>query len=147
MIKMPLLRRTERNSIYTHYWPNSAEETRAFISRVIGNAEKTPCEDFQYAAVTKADSILIGSCNFSPSGEDGSHIGWIVNSDYWAQGYGTEMGRAMLRLGFEELQLPRIVACCDAENAASYCVMEKIGMRREALLFDCRRAHKQSERE
>jgi len=132
------------NSIYSYYWPNSVDETRRFISESIKKAEGAPCEDFQYAAVLKAGNILIGSCNFVLSGD--SNMGWIVNCEYWNQGYGTEMARAMLDLGFLELGLPRIIACCDAENAASFRIMEKIGMRREGLYPECRRAHKCSDR-
>ena len=69
------------NSIYTFYWPNTEEGTRAFISRAIGKAEEVPCTEFQYAAVTKAEDLLIGSCNFLPQGEGGSNLGWIVDSD------------------------------------------------------------------
>jgi len=135
-----------QNTIYTFFWPSFEEETRTFISSSIKKAEDVPCEDFQYAAVTKANNTLIGSCNFLLSGVGGSNIGWIVSSDYWKHGYGTEMGKAMLRLGFEELNFQRIIACCDAENIGSWRVMEKIGMRREGLFLDCRRAHKQSKK-
>jgi len=135
------LRRPD-NSIYSYFWPDSEEGTRAFINESIDNAEKKPCEDMQYAAVTKTGNVLIGSCNFVLASD--SNMGWIVNSDYWNQGYGTEMGIAMLRLGFEEFCLHRIVACCDAENVGSYRIMEKIGMRREGMFLECRRAHKQS---
>ena len=138
--------RKPENTIYTYFWPNSEEETKAFINSSIQKAEEIPCVDFQFAAVTKKNGVLIGSCNFLLSGEGGSHIGWIVDSDYWNQGYGTEMGRALLRFGFEELNLDCIKACCDAENIGSFRVMEKIGMRREGFLLNCRRAHKKSEK-
>jgi len=134
------------NSIYTYFWPNNEIEMKAFIDHAIMEAEKIPCEHFQYAAVTKATNILIGSCNFILSGEGGSNIGWIVDSDYWNQGYGTEMGKAMLKMGFEDFNLQRIVACCDAENMASRRVMEKIGMKWDGLSLKCRRAHKLSEK-
>ena len=38
----------------------------------------------------------------------------------------------MLRLGFEEAGLHRIVAGCDPRNGASVRVMDHLGMRREA---------------
>jgi len=132
------------NSIYSYYWPNNVDDTRRFICEAIQKAEGAPCEDFQYAAVLKTGNILIGSCNFVLSSD--SNMGWIVDGEYWNQGYATEMARAMLNLGFMELGLPRIIACCDAENVASYRIMEKIGMRREGLYPECRRAHKCSER-
>jgi len=130
------------NSTYSYYWPDSEDGVRAFINESIRNAESNPCDDMQYAAITKAGNALIGSCNFVLTSD--SNIGWIVNKDYWNQGYGTEMGKAMLWLGFEEFCLRRIVACCDAENVGSFRIMEKIGMPREGMFLECRRAHKQS---
>jgi len=59
-------------------------------------------------------------------------IGWSIHPDAQGRGYATEAAREMLRLGFEELGLHRIVAECDPRNEASIRVMEKLGMRREA---------------
>jgi RimJ/RimL family protein N-acetyltransferase len=59
-------------------------------------------------------------------------IGWSIHPDAQGRGYATEAAREMLRLGFEELDLHRIVAECDPRNEASIRVMEKLGMRREA---------------
>ena len=59
-------------------------------------------------------------------------IGWSIHPDVQGRGYATEAAREMLRLGFEELGLHRIVAECDPRNEASIRVMEKLGMRREA---------------
>lgn len=60
-------------------------------------------------------------------------VGWILHKNYWKRGYGTELGRELIRYGFEDLKLGRIQAPCAAANYGSYCVMERIGMRREAL--------------
>jgi len=38
----------------------------------------------------------------------------------------------MLRLGFDELGLHRIIGRCDARNTASARLMERLGMRQEA---------------
>ena len=59
-------------------------------------------------------------------------IGWSIHPDAQGRGYATEAAREMLRLGFENLGLHRIVAECDPRNEASIRVMEKLGMRREA---------------
>ncbi|GLB61667.1 hypothetical protein NCCP133_37960 [Cytobacillus sp. NCCP-133] len=44
---------------------------------------------------------------------------------------------AVLKGGFEELGLHRIIAACQLENPPSYRVMEKIGMRREGFYKKC----------
>ena len=61
-----------------------------------------------------------------------AEIGWVFNPDYHGQGFATEAAAAVLRLGFQEHNFHRILARCDARNMASYKVMERLGMRREA---------------
>jgi len=59
-------------------------------------------------------------------------VGYVFNPDYYGHGYATEAARAMLSLGFDKFKLHRIYGRCDARNVASYKVMERLGMRREA---------------
>lgn len=47
---------------------------------------------------------------------------------HWGRGLATEVARACIRYGFEELGLERVVASADAPNAASIRVMEKAGL-------------------
>jgi [ribosomal protein S5]-alanine N-acetyltransferase len=59
-----------------------------------------------------------------------------VATEHWGKGLATEMSRAMIGYGFQELALDRIVASTDAPNVASVRVMEKSGMsfdRRETV--------------
>ena len=63
-------------------------------------------------------------------------IGWSLHPDAQGRGYATEGAREMLRLGFEELGLHRIVAGCDTRNTASVRVMDRLGLRREAEFVD-----------
>lgn len=134
------------NIIYMLWGPNTTAQTQWFIDMAIREAEKEPCTHFEYAAVCKKTGQLIGACGLYSSGET-AEIGWILHKAYWKQGYGTEMGRALLDFGFGELKLHRIIAHCDAENYGSYRVMEKIGMRREGLFLEGRPAHKGSDKE
>jgi RimJ/RimL family protein N-acetyltransferase len=60
-------------------------------------------------------------------------VGYLVHPDHEGHGYATEVASAMLRLGFEDLGLHRIVGELDARNTASARVLERLGMRKEAL--------------
>ena len=133
------------NIIYMMWGPNSEDQTRAFINSAISKAEEVPCTNYQFAAILKETEKLIGGCDLSVSGDE-AEIGWILHRDYWKQGFGTEMGNEMLRLGFEEIKLHRIVAHCDAENYGSFRVMEKIGMRREGFFLEARPGNKTSKK-
>lgn len=135
----------EENILYMPWGPNTAAQTQDFIREAIAQAAETPCTNYQYAAVRKDSAELIGACNLALAGEQ-AEIGWILRRGDWGKGLGTEIGRALLAFGFEELKLHRILAFCDAENIASYRVMEKIGMRREGLFLESRPAHKRADK-
>ena len=133
------------NINYMLFGPNTDEQTRAFIQKAISKAEENPCKNYQYAAVLKETGRLIGACDLNITGDE-AEIGWVLHRNFWKQGFGPEMGKAVLALGFDELHLHRITARCDAENYGSYRVMEKIGMRREGLLLEARPASKLSDK-
>lgn len=61
-------------------------------------------------------------------------VGWVLDPDAGGRGYATEAARELLRLGFEELRLRRIVARVDERNTASARLAERLGMRLEARL-------------
>ena len=128
------------NVVYMLFGPNTREDTQGFLIRAMAKAGEN--FNIQYAAVLKETGQLIGACDIHQRGDDTAEIGWILHRDYWNKGYGTEMGKELLRYGFDELNLHRIYACCDAENTGSYRLMEKLGMRREGLFFDVRPANK-----
>ena len=130
------------NVIYMPFGPNSEEQTREFLDDSIRTTEENLVNDYIYAIVLKETGNLIGGCEISPSGNDEASLGWILHRDYWKQGYGTEMAKELVRFGFEELNLHRIIANCDAENYGSYRVMENIGMRREGFFFENRPPNK-----
>jgi RimJ/RimL family protein N-acetyltransferase len=59
-------------------------------------------------------------------------IGFMFHPDHQGRGYATEAAAALLRLGFADLGLHRIIGRCDAQNLPSARVLERLGMRREA---------------
>lgn len=62
-------------------------------------------------------------------------LGYSLSPRLWGQGLVTEAARAVLELAFDTYPtLHRIRASADPRNTGSLRVMEKLGMRREALL-------------
>jgi RimJ/RimL family protein N-acetyltransferase len=82
------------------------------------------------------DRTLIGGLGLHDPNWDVPSLmmGWWVAASHAGQGYTTEAAQAVLDFGFEHAQATRIWAGCDADNAASERIMQKIGMQREALL-------------
>ena len=61
-----------------------------------------------------------------------AELGWSLHPDHAGRGYATEAVRELVRLCFEDLGLRRVTANCFADNEASWRLMERAGMRREA---------------
>ena len=91
--------------------PHNEAESRDFMQWAISNAEADECKNFTYAAVQKDNNAFIGWAMLLDTPRNPG-IGWSVRKNYWRQGYGTEMGKTMLKLGFDILSLRRIIAGC-----------------------------------
>jgi RimJ/RimL family protein N-acetyltransferase len=63
-------------------------------------------------------------------GESFIQIGLALVKSAWGRGLGTEMASAVLRYGFVDLSLPRIVGMASLHNYASQHVLLKIGLHR-----------------
>ncbi|MBD8064317.1 GNAT family N-acetyltransferase [Devosia sp. PTR5] len=59
-------------------------------------------------------------------------MGWIFHPDFQGKGFASEAAAALLNIAFDQADLHRVFARCDAANAASWRLMERLGMRREA---------------
>jgi len=91
-------------------------------------------ESVTYAITTAADGLVGAvSLRLEPAHRR-AELGYWVGVPYWNRGYASEAASAVIRYGFETLELNRIHAHHFTRNPASGRVMEKAGMRREGLL-------------
>jgi ribosomal-protein-alanine N-acetyltransferase len=65
-----------------------------------------------------------------------AELGYWIGVPYWGRGYATEAAAAVIRYGFDTLDLHRIQASVLAGNPASARVLLKVGMRLEGSLRD-----------
>ncbi len=85
------------------------------------------------AVVERESGALAGHMVFHPWFGPATHeIGWAAAAGRQGRGYATEAARALLGFAFGPLRCHRVIATCQPENVASWRVMEKLGMRREA---------------
>ena len=61
-----------------------------------------------------------------------AELGWVIAPEHARHGYATEAAEELLRLCFEDLGVRRVVAQTFTDNLASWKLMERLGMRREA---------------
>ena len=86
------------------------------------------------AVERKEDGTLIGEVSliWRHVADRQAEIGYILNPAFQRLGYATEAARSLIAFGFEQAEQHRIYARCDALNVASWRLMERLGMRREA---------------
>jgi RimJ/RimL family protein N-acetyltransferase len=126
-------------SRYLNWEPMDGERATALLGRRIGQASMEKAgEGLGLALEERASGRFVGEVILRWLSEESrqGEIGWSLHPDAQGKGYATEAARELLRLGFEELGLHRIIAECDPRNEASIRVMERLGMRREANLVD-----------
>jgi RimJ/RimL family protein N-acetyltransferase len=107
--------------------PLDEASTQAFAVKSSGPSARA------LAVVERESGGFVGHMVFHPwFGRATQEIGWVISPACQNRGYATEAARALMAFAFGPLRRHRLVATCQPENAASWRVMEKLGMRREA---------------
>jgi RimJ/RimL family protein N-acetyltransferase len=92
---------------------------------------------FELAVERQEDGQVIGFVGLICRDQGQGEIGWALGVEHRGRGYATEAARALMDYGFKTLGLHRIHADTSSDNLASWRLMERLGMRREALLREC----------
>lgn len=122
---------------YLYWGPRSrAESAAALAKRVHSSTLREEGQLLAIAVELASTGQLIGDLNldYLSSEHRKAEIGFVFHPDFHGQGLAAEAATELLRLGFEELGLHRIVGRCDNRNTASASLMERLGMRKEARL-------------
>jgi len=90
-----------------------------------------------WATIHKETDRFIGRCGLIPWTIDGAleiEVAYLLDKRYWRQGLGAEAAQALVRHGFEQLQLPRLIALIDPAHQASIRTAESAGLRFERMI-------------
>ena len=92
---------------------------------------------FQWA-VTAGDDRLVGTVTFVDWDREHrrAEVGFIVHPAHVGRGLATDAVRTALRFAFGRMDLWRVEADVDPENAGSLRLLERLGFRREGVLRD-----------
>lgn len=107
------------------------EDAQAAIERVRRRYVEHPGTGVWH--VSRRDSggfvgwVSLKHCGDAPDIE----VGYRLMHDAWGHGFATELASAMLRRGFADLRLARIIGVTHPDNVASQRVLRKVGMRDE----------------
>lgn len=116
------------NAKYMCRLPNEdVEENVKFLADVEAEWAKENPEYFEFAMLYQNEHIGAVGIYF----EDGvGELAWIMNKKYWRNGFAYEAADALVTYFRDHTGTTHFIAHCDAENVASYKVMEKLGMTR-----------------
>ena len=84
-----------------------------------------------WATIDKATGKFIGRCGLCPmdiEGHEEIEVAYMLAKEYWGQGLATEAAQAILKYGFEQAGVSRLICVINPGNLASARVAEKIGM-------------------
>ncbi len=110
------------------FLPNeSLEETLQFLVDAEAEWSKENPSYYEFAIILNDTHIGAISLYLEDEGET-AELGWILDKAYHGRGYTTEAAKALIKYASENMGIHHFIAHCDSENAASYSVMEKLGM-------------------
>jgi [ribosomal protein S5]-alanine N-acetyltransferase len=116
------------------------DSIHAYLEQAVESAQQQPRRKYLLAVSLPPSNQAIGrislTLNFAEWRE--WEIGWTIRRECWGQGYATEAAREMTRFAFDDLNIHRLVAFCNANNTASWRVMVKLGMKRDGVLRETR---------
>jgi [ribosomal protein S5]-alanine N-acetyltransferase len=99
-----------------------------FVQRQVAAQSDSRRHVYHLAAEEKLSGDVIGE-GFIIAHRNGSHeLGWGIHPAMWSNGFGTEIGRALLALGFERLRARTMWSKVMLDNSASIKLAKRIGM-------------------
>ena len=119
---------------YQAWGPDTPEQSRAFVETAVAARSQAPQTRYPYLACVGRRPVGMGEVWVRQAGHRQGEIAYGLHPRCWGRGLGTALGRALLRIAFEELALHRVYATCDPRNLGSAGVIRRLGMTYEGRL-------------
>ncbi len=106
----------------------TVDQSREWIAAKIDLHSRTGLS--MWAVIAKATGDVVGDAGLQRLGDAGLiEVAARMRRRFWGNGYGREAAEALIRIGFEQLGVERIVGLTAPENVAAQRAMGDIGMR------------------
>jgi RimJ/RimL family protein N-acetyltransferase len=125
---------------FLFFGPRDEDGTAEYLDGLLASQEEVPRTRFELAVEETGTSRVIGACDLSLIERNVVDLGYMLGIADWGKGYATEISLALIDAAFFDLRADRIISTVDVNNRASIRVLEKIGMRWEAVYRKHRRA-------
>ncbi|MEO7122447.1 MAG: GNAT family protein, partial [Lacisediminihabitans sp.] len=119
---------------YLPHEPHTRDDTVALLARMTRESALSEPGQWLDLAV-ELEGAVVGEVVLKWDADDHQlgEIGLAFHPSVEGSGVATEATLAVLRLAFEEFGWRRIIGICDILNLRSAALMERVGMRREAV--------------
>ena len=116
-------------------YPYKEEDVEFLIHEVVDKGFENET-DFVFAIRNKENGLIMGLIGIHhwDKANQKAEIGYWLGKEFWNKGYVTEAMAEVLAFGFKVLNLNKMFANFFPHNPASGRVMEKSGMKQEAVL-------------
>ena len=115
-------------------------KTKARVSKLLDGYIKKYEKPFyfRWAIIEKASGECIGQIAYFlvDTGNEFAEIEYCIGTAFQGKGYATEACKAVIRYGFEQINLHKVQICCRTKNPKSRRVIEKCGLTYEGTLRD-----------
>lgn len=125
---------------YLFFGPRDEDGTADYLDGILASQRETPRTRYELGVEETASRRLIGACDLSLVEANAVDLGYMLASEDWGKGFATEIALALIDAAFFDLRADRVISTVDINNSASIRVLEKIGMRWEAVFRKHRRA-------
>jgi [ribosomal protein S5]-alanine N-acetyltransferase len=125
---------------YLFFGPRDADTTAEYLEGLLASQRERPRTRFELAVEENESGRLIGACDISLIERREFDLGYMLGHTDWGKGYATEISLALIDAAFFDLRAEQVISTVDINNRASIRVLEKIGMRWEAVFRKHRRA-------
>lgn len=123
----------------TAHPPSLAEVESRILPQYLREYRELPDGLGSFAAIERETAQLAGRFSLKPANSyglaGGTELGYRLYPSFWGRGLATEGARALIASAFERLHLDRVVATTMADNAGSWRVLEKCGLRRVKTFY------------
>ncbi len=125
---------------YLFFGPRDEDATADYLDGLLASQRERPRTRFELAVEETASGRVIGACDLSFIESHAVDLGYMLGMENWGKGLATEIALALVDAAFYDLHAERVISTVDVNNSASIRVLEKIGMRWEAVFRKHRRA-------
>ena len=104
------------------------DEVKEFVRRQVAVQNDSHRRVYHLVAEERISAEVIGDGFLISHQDDSLEMGWGLHPALWSMGFGTEIGRALLAIGFEKLRAKTMWCKIMSANSASRKLAKRIGM-------------------